>query len=325
MNEDSLPIIILRPLEGHDGQSKPQDPSPSPVHNRLSRKKLDPRVKLFQEIKAQLRAKREASVKQLVLEQTKVRIRDCWLKRISPSYWQVWKLFQAKAFILSLVRSVIEGYRQFGMAGSLIASKKAPTGFAEKPRPRLPLRMYPGDQLLSVHGSLLLLIFCYVFVYFPLQMAFWEILPEHESQPFSSWNCAVLSYLTVDVCSRFFTAVRDEGLLVDSLGALASRYVSSFFLLDALGSLPFEYFVDIRDRRIMSALLATRMCRIFSTVFSKKAWGNFFRARLKSMITSSKMMKVLETLFFTLLIMHSSSCFFLVLGSTGQASTWLSK
>ena len=241
----------------------------SPRHNLLQLKKPDLRVKLFRQIKAQVRAKREASVKQLVFEQTKVRIRDCWLKRMSPSYWHVWKLFQAKAFILSVVRSVVMSYRQLGIAADPTGGSGSCPGHSKRSERRLPLRLYPDDAALQCHAWLLLLVFCYVVVLFPLQMAFGPTFSREEQRSLTASNCAVLSYLSMDVCARFFTVVRQDGLVVDSLRALASRYIRSYFLLDLLGSLPFEYFVDIPQQTAQNVLLMVRVCRVFSAVFSK--------------------------------------------------------
>ena len=322
MTDAAQANAFLRPYQTQVSVLLPGDSSQAQKH--LQPKKPDLRVKVFKEIKAQLRMKRDACVKQLLFEQTKARIRDCWLKRMSPNFSHVWKLFQAKAFILSMVRNVVKTYRVFGIAGKVVDEKRNTTGPSKQPKRRLPLRMYPEDGVLYCHGVVLLLIFCYSVLFFPLQMAFGAPFAQRDHS-FSSSNCLVLSYLTADLCMRFFTVVRQDGELIEGLSELARRYVCSYFLLDVLGSLPFEYFTDIRDRAALNALFAVRLCRIFSTVFSKKCWGNFFRSRLKSMITSSKMMKVLETLSLTLTAIHLSTCILLFLTRFVSPVNWLTK
>jgi hypothetical protein len=284
----------------------------------------DERKTLFWEIKSKIRKKKKTCLSELGLQQTKERVKESLLRKISTKYYKQWKIIQGRVATMGLMRTVANTYKYFGICGSRLKLSDSHTkpGFQKSTRKQY--RIYPEETSYSILASATFAVFCYSVLFFPLCIALGE---DFISNPLQYWcTLSALVFLCLGIVFRLFTVDMVEGKHVDAIPQIFIKYARSFLIIDFLGSMPFEYAVDIRDERVLSALYSIRLFRVSIAVLSERKLGKYFYSKIKSIVTSSKMMKVLETLFFTLLILHCSSCMLLLLWRQGpQCSTWLSK
>ncbi len=284
----------------------------------------DARKSLFRDIQSNIKKKKKSCLDELGLQQTKERIRESLLRKVTSKYYKQWRLIQGRVATMGLMRTVANTYKSFGICGSRLKLSQSFLSLSHNPPKRKSLRIYPGHAGYSILAFNALVVFLYGVICFPLCVALGE---DFRSTQFQYWcTLAAVMFLCLGMVLRLFTVDLVDGKPIDEMPRMLLRYSKSFLILDFFGSIPFEYAFDIKDELFISAIFLLRLVRVSTTVFSEKKLGNFFHAKIKDLIRSSKMMKVLETLFFTLLILHMSSCTLLLLSrKVPQSSTWLSK
>ncbi len=225
---------------------------------------------------------------------------------------------------MGLMRNMANTYKYFGICGSRLKLSDAHRHIGPAASKKKPFRIYPEETSHSILATTMFAVFVYSVVFFPLCIALGN---DFRSDPIQNWcNLGALIFLSLGMVLRLFTVDLVDGKPIEGIYQIVTRYIKSFFFFDFIGSMPFEYIFDIRSELLISAIFLARLARVSLAVFSERKLGKYFQTKMKSIIRSSKMMKVLETLFFTLLILHISSCILLVLSrEVPQSSTWLSK
>ena len=288
-------------------------------HSSKNRIKVkDERRKLFRGIKEKVKTTRRLSNKNLELEDAKTSAKDSVLRRITK-FSKQWNLVQTRTSVFTIVRNLVKDYRYFGIGGLKITPKSQFPIHEENQYEKWSFE--PNTWLFSTHAILILFIFLYFLIFFPLFLAF-----EMESFPsyFIMFNKITVSYLIVDIIFQFFTVVEHHGEKIRDVRLLAKRYILSYFVIDVIASIPVEFVKtesEIFDT-IFKILMIVRILRIANTVLNSRRLGNVYNRVLNDFKPSQKTIKVFETLFYALTILHLSSCLLILLGNFTKERSW---
>jgi hypothetical protein len=283
----------------------------STIENFSPIKPRDARIDMFRGIKRYVTKTKKEAIYQLSFEAKKIKIKEQLLRNISGSYKHIWRMFQARAVVLSLVHNILKKYRVFGIKAVSLNPGKA---FAKKNTTK-PLRIYKNSTRYKVHALIMLFIFLFALVVFPLDIGFHD---RDFMLPLTLATFWVLCYLTADVILRFVIVNFKDGAHIDCLKQMAKSYLKSYFLLDLVGSLPFEFIFTINDHFVLRLLMLARVARMYFSVVSPAKDGEFVSWQIKSSLRNVKLIKVLEALFLTCLILHLSACSLTFLSTLGQ-------
>jgi hypothetical protein len=132
-------------------------------------------------------------------------------------------------------------------------------------------------------------------------------------------------YLIFDVVLRFFTVFIKDAVQVDCLKQIASSYCCSYFLLDFVGSIPFEAVFDIEGTLAMQVVVLWRIVRMLNMLGSPRHFELVYKAHLKRAISSSKLLSLYKVLTATLLVLHLSSSILVGLSNVSDVDTWYEK
>jgi len=295
-------------------QSHPKGPKLiqlSTIENFSPTKPRDVRVEMFRGIKQYVSKTKKQAVQQLNFESKKIQIKELLLRNISRGYKHVWKMFQARAVVLSLVHNILKKYRIYGINAISLRSSQTIVQRAG----RKPLRIYKDSTRYRVHASIMFFIFLFALICFPLDIGF------HDREfllPVSLATFWVLCYLTADVILRFVIVNYKDGEHIDCLKQMAQSYLKSYFLLDLIGSLPFEFIFTIRNHFVLRLLMLTRVVRMYCSIVSAEKDGEFVSWRIKTSFRNVKLIKMFETLFLTCLTLHLSACSLIFLSTLGE-------
>lgn len=283
----------------------------STIENFSPKKPRDARFEMFRGIKRYVVKTKKEAIQQLNFEARKIQIKEQLLKNISRRFKHVWRMFQARAIVLSLVHNILKKYRIYGIkACSLRASLALPSKASRKP-----LRIYKDSKRYRVHALIMLCLFCFALVSFPLDIGF------HDRDfllPLTLANFWVLCYLTADVFLRFVIVNLKDGVQVDSLRLMAKSYLKSYLLLDLAGSLPFEFVFRVQNHFVLRLLMLVRVVRMYCSIVSPQKDGEFVSWQIKTSLRNVKLIKMVEALFLTCLILHLSACSLIFLSTLGE-------
>lgn len=285
---------------------------------------VDPRAKIFKEIKTFLNTRRKQTHAELKEQQDKIMEREKHLKNLTERFAHRWRKLQSKTLFLSLMRRSLKNNRNYGMRpkGKTLNSCSSQDGEA---RSRWYL-IYPEYLVHRVHVVLMVVLMFFLVIYTPLDVAF-NFEEDHRGLERLNWF--VSAYFLLDIVLGFLVPFKREGKLVDDPKQIAKNYLMGWFFLDFLSIIPVELFTDGNKGRFRSLLKIPRMVRIVNTVMqsndSSKRSSSLINSKFKSILSSSSAMYVLNSLTVTVVFVHVIACVWISLISLTDSENWLTK
>jgi hypothetical protein len=285
---------------------------------------IDPRAKIFKEIKTFLNNRRKQTHAELKEQQQKIMEREKHLKNLTERFAHRWRKLQSKTLFLSLMRRSLKNNRNYGMKpkGKILNSCSSNDGEA---RSRWYI-IYPEKLIHRVHVVLMVILMFFLVIYTPLDIAFSF---EEESKWLEGLNWFVSAYFLLDIVFGFLVPFKKDGKLIDEPKQIAKNYLMGWFFLDLLSIVPIERFTDGNRGRFRNLLKIPRMIRIVNTVMqsndSSKRSSSLINSKFKSILASSRAVYVLNSLTVTVVFVHVIACIWISLISMNDSQNWLNR
>lgn len=245
------------------------------------------------------------------------------LSNISVKFQDRWRKIQKKTLFLSLLRRSLRNARNFGLD-----PKKLPEHVVVEEEPVKKWSViYPDSIFYKIHIAILLLIFFYLIVFFPLDLAF-NI--GDTSPGFSILDNFITAYFCLDILISFFTAYYKEGVLVEGNKEIALNYLLKWFVLDLITVLPLDIIFELDNFAYKRLFKLPRMMRLMNTLFqnteSKKKTRGLVLDKLKKIFSSSKTVYLIQSLAVIAVFVHLSACLWcFTLDFTEGNMNWLAR
>jgi hypothetical protein len=244
------------------------------------------------------------------------------LSNISEKFRDRWKKIQKKTLFLSLLRRILRNARNFGID----PNKLPEVAVIDEEHARKWTVIYPDGFFYKTHIAMLLVIFFYLIVVFPLDLAF-NIFDD--SFLWSVADYFITAYFGVDILVSFVTAYYKEGVLVDANRAIALNYLLKWFLLDLVTVVPFDLIFSLEDFKYKRLFKLPRMMRLVNTLFqnteSKKKTRGFVVEKLKLLFASAKIYHIVSSLLFTCIFIHISACLWCLMLVITDEEHWVTE
>jgi hypothetical protein len=285
---------------------------------------IDPRAKIFKEIKSFLNTRRKQTHTELKEQQQKIMEREKHLKNLTERFAHRWRKLQSKTLFLSLMRRSLKNNRNYGMKpkGKILNSLSS---IDSEARPRWFI-IYPEYLVHRMHVVFMVILMFFLVTYTPLDIAFNF---EEEHRWLKSLNWFISAYFLLDIVLGFLVPFKKDGKLIDDPKQIAKNYLMGWFFLDFLSIIPMELFTDGNRGRFRNLLKIPRMIRIVNTVMqsndSSKRSSSLINSKFKSILASSRAMYILNSLTVTVVFVHVIACVWISLISMNDSQNWLTK
>jgi Ion transport protein len=260
------------------------------------------------------RYKKELSDRIKVIEKNEQK-----LSNISEKFKDRWKKIQKKTLFLSLLRRILRNARNFGID----PNKLPEVAVNEDEVAKKCTVIYPDSLFYKFHITILLFIFFYLIIVFPLDLAF------NINEQSNVWLVAdyfITAYFGIDILISFFTAYNKEGVIVDSNRTIALNYLLKWFILDLITVVPFDIIFELENFKYKRLFKLPRMMRLFNSLFqnteSKKKTRGFVQEKLKKIFSSSRMYYITVSMMVTIVFVHISACLWCLMLSFNDEN-WL--
>ena len=247
------------------------------------------------------RYKKELSDRIKVIEKNEQK-----LSNISEKFKDRWKKIQKKTLFLSLLRRILRNARNFGID----PNKLPEVAVNEDEVAKKCTVIYPDSLFYKFHITILLFIFFYLIIVFPLDLAF---SINEQSNVWLVADYFITGYFGIDILISFFTACNKEGVIVDSNRTIALNYLLKWFILDLITVVPFDIIFELENFKYKRLFKLPRMMRLFNSLFqnteSKKKTRGFVQEKLKKIFSSSKTIYIVQAASSILYFVHMAACF----------------
>ena len=146
----------------------------------------------------------------------------------------------------------------------------------------------------------------------------------NERDPWFGWSLFVDAFFCADIVFNFYTAYYDEDTLVTDAASIKWHYLRTFFLIDFLGAVPFDYIVAVMQGSYLSAIQAThalrvvRLLRLFRLLKISNLYRFLGRYEERISVNAIKLFKLVSTL---LLWLHLDACIFFLVARWHELET----
>jgi len=285
---------------------------------------IDPRAKIFKEIKTFLNNRRKQTHTELKEQQEKIMEREKHLKNLTVRFAHRWRKLQSKTLFLSLMRRSLKNNRNYGMKPKgRVLSSLSMTDTEARSRWYI---IYPEYSIHRLHVVFMVILMFFLVIYTPLDIAF-------NFEEGNKWligiNWFVSAYFLLDIVLGFLVPFKKDGKLIDEPKQIAKNYLMGWFFLDFLSIIPIELFTDGNRGRFRNLLKIPRMIRIVNTVMqsndSSKRSSSLINSKFKSIFSSSRAMYILNSLTVTVVFVHVIACVWISLISMNDSQNWLTR
>ncbi len=137
---------------------------------------------------------------------------------------------------------------------SMIKRSKAVTTKISKAEANLPFGMlHPKSRFRMIWSLTLIVLLVYVAFVTPIRIAFSDGDPTNDPVAWQVAENLVNALFMLDILINFFSAYYDDdGNLVSSRSRIACMYLKSWFIIDLISCLPFDYFITSGDQGVKS-------------------------------------------------------------------------
>ena len=325
---DIMDMSIVQP---DDDENDPSDSEGSQPHPRRfargeGQDDLTERLgKDLDEIKKNIKEMKKRTESELKGRIEEITRKNKELINISPNHFKRWVSFQRKARFLSLMKRVLKTSRVLGIAGGVAEAELKRKRLIEvvglkKKRWKDIWVVYPTSVIHRVHVLTLLLIMMYLIAVFPLDLAFnlSSTLPI-----FYGIDLFITSYFCVDIFMSFITAYHAHNhLLVTDNKLIAINYLKKWFIIDLITVLPLDLIFNLNNFRFKRLLKLPRLIRLVNSMFqntsSKKQTRGLILDKLKLVISSTRMIYMLQALCFILIFVHVCACLWIFMAGISE-------
>ncbi len=278
----------------------------------------------FKNVKHHFKSKKRICCLELSHLTETILVQEMSLRNVSFRQRYNWMKLQSRLLFLSLLRRSVGAARKFGILPIrpvLVTGHQRP-----KSRPRRWYIIYPDNTFLAFHASVLLIIVVYLVIFFPLDLAF---SLDRNSDWLLGMSIFSYAYFFFDILIGFLLAFERQNVVVDEPCQIVRHYVTWWFLVDLVATIPFDMILQRNNLRINNALKIPKLVLIIKSIFrsgspSQKK-SDISESRLKLLFSSTRVRYVVKNICLILLFIHFSACVWIFLLRFEDADNWYTR
>lgn len=271
------------------------------------RKQLD--IKM-QDIKREINIRRLTAQAEIRKNQLRVIQNEKDISFLSKDHAPKWKKIQGMVNFLSAMRSIMRGFRNYGIEGY----RHFAMGINNQVHDKKCFLIYSDSFFIQMHSFFLLFILLYLMAYLPLDIAF-AYSAVSDNYFLLIIEYVITGYLTLDIMVNFCLATPRNVYKdwIDDWKEISWNYAKRHLWFDLLVVVPFSAFIVDHYSLNARFLVVPSITRLANSLFqrtpTKLASRELVYERIKLLVTNGNTLHILKSIFFTLLFIHLSACF----------------